>query len=123
MAIRGPDVTQPKPKPFLRWAGGKTWLARQLTPLLPKDGFKNYHEPFLGGGSVYLTLNPQGTSFLSDLNQELIDTYVSVRDILPNVICQVPVPVRNRFPATPTREKTLGICSNTKGSLRSGGGI
>lgn len=86
MTISEPAVTQPRPKPFLRWAGGKIWLTRQLTPLLPKDGFNNYHEPFLGGGSVYLAVDPQGKSFLSDLNQELIDTYTSVRDILPKVI-------------------------------------
>ena len=73
-------------KPFLRWAGGKTWLAKHLSSLLPSDGYNNYHEPFLGGGAVFLALDPAGVSYLSDLNQELIETYVAIRDELPAVI-------------------------------------
>ena len=70
-------------KPFLRWAGGKTWLVRQIQALLPKT-FNNYHEPFLGGGAVFLHIisnnNFTGDVFLSDLNEELINAYVSLRN-------------------------------------------
>ena len=66
-------------KPFLRWAGGKTWLLKHLNELLPSNGFNNYHEPFLGGASIFLALNPQ-FSYLSDLNEDLIDTYETLRD-------------------------------------------
>jgi DNA adenine methylase len=72
-------------KPFLRWAGGKTWLIKHLTNFLPKDGFNNYHEPFLGGGSIFLYLQPE-KAFLSDLNKELIDTYKQVKFNVENVI-------------------------------------
>lgn len=41
--------------------------------------YRNYFEPFLGGGSIFFGLNPSGKSTLSDLNSELIETYKQVR--------------------------------------------
>lgn len=68
-----------KAKPFLRWAGGKNWLVKHLDKLLPKGGFNNYHEPFLGGSSIFLSVNPTKRAYLSDLNKELIDTYSTLK--------------------------------------------
>jgi DNA adenine methylase len=67
-------------KPFLRWAGGKTWLVNRLSEKLNKINFNNYHEPFLGGGAIYFSLDILGKSFLYDFNKELINTYKQVRD-------------------------------------------
>ena len=39
-------------KPFLRWAGGKSWLIKHLDQIIGEQVFNNYHEPFLGGGSM-----------------------------------------------------------------------
>jgi DNA adenine methylase len=75
-------------KPFLRWAGGKKWLTSFINNLLKKEDFKNYHEPFLGGGAVFFAVTPTKKSFLSDLNGELIETYNTVKNS-PNDLIKV----------------------------------
>jgi DNA adenine methylase len=66
--------------PVLRWAGGKRWLVPSLPELLGEHRFNSYHEPFLGGASVFLGIAPEGKSYLGDLNAELIETYERIRD-------------------------------------------
>mgnify|MGYP006431724413 CR=1 FL=1 len=65
--------------PILRWAGGKNWLVKYIPELLPGN-FNNYHEPFVGGGSIYLAVNPNNNAFLSDLNEGLIDMYNAIKN-------------------------------------------
>jgi DNA adenine methylase len=73
-------------KPFLRWAGGKNWLVRRAEALFGQLRFRQYHEPFVGGGSFFFSL-PRGTvAFLSDKNEALIRTYSAVRDDCERVI-------------------------------------
>ena len=72
------DVPKVDASPFLKWAGGKGQLLRQLTPLLPTT-FRRYFEPFLGGGAVFFFLQPQKAT-LSDISAELINVYTVVRD-------------------------------------------
>jgi DNA adenine methylase len=59
--------------PFLKWAGGKRWLIQRFPDLIPSDA-QNYFEPFLGSGAVYFHVRPPGGT-ISDLNEDLIDTY------------------------------------------------
>lgn len=69
------------PRPFLKWAGGKTWELPILRNVRPRD-FGDYHEPFLGGGAHLFDLLSSGFAgrcHLGDLNAELIRTYAAVR--------------------------------------------
>ncbi len=49
------EQAQLKVSPFLRWAGGKNWFIKYIQQQLPTE-FKNYHEPFLGGGAVFFNI-------------------------------------------------------------------
>ena len=63
-------------RPFLKWAGGKSWLV----PTLHRYGFLNSGrrlvEPFLGGGAVLL--NHSGPKLGSDTNAALVSTWEQV---------------------------------------------
>jgi DNA adenine methylase len=72
------------PEPFLRWAGGKRWLVSYRPDLFASLKFERYFEPFLGSGAVYFHVEPE-KAFLSDINRELIDTYIAIRDA-PEVV-------------------------------------
>lgn len=74
-----------KCRPFLRWAGGKRWLLKDIESFLPMNGFNQYHEPFIGGGAVFFHIQPDD-SFISDVNHELIETYNSIKDEIELVI-------------------------------------
>jgi DNA adenine methylase len=75
-----------KVKPFLRWTGSKSWFVRDhLQDYLPDD-YNNYHECFLGGGSVFFALRPDNKSYLYDTNKDLINAYEQIRDNVDLVI-------------------------------------
>ena len=82
MVIQIPKETSPRP--FLKWAGGKSRLIQQYIPYFPKS-YKNYYEPFLGGGAVFFYLQPSA-AILTDINADLINTYYCVRDHVEDLI-------------------------------------
>lgn len=74
-----------KARPFLKWAGGKRKLARQILELAgPFDG--EYFEPFVGAGAVFFEVSAGRGRHINDTNSELINTYLSVRDDLDSVL-------------------------------------
>ncbi|MBC6478349.1 MAG: DNA adenine methylase [Hormoscilla sp. GM7CHS1pb] len=81
--MSSPAPKQVPPRPFLKWAGGKHRLIRQYKDYFPE--FKNYYEPFLGGGAVFFHLRPQ-SAVLTDINPDLINAYCCVRDKVESVI-------------------------------------
>src|SRR3990167_7732993 len=64
--------------PFLKWAGGKRWLANAGLLPLP-TGSTRHIEPFIGGGAVFFRLAPE-TAVIADLNEDLIELYRVMRD-------------------------------------------
>lgn len=81
-------VLAQKVRPVLKWAGGKSRLLPDLLGRLP-DSFGAYHEPFLGGGALFFELANQRRlteSYISDVNQALIDVYQALRDCIGEVI-------------------------------------
>jgi DNA adenine methylase len=82
-------------KPFLKWVGGKTQILEKVLSKFPKE-MENYHEPFLGGGSVLLgllslqeekKLHVKGSIYASDINGNLIAIYKQIQK-KPNEFCE-----------------------------------
>ena len=46
------SVNAARPKPFLKWAGGKGQLLAELLARVPAS-FRVYHEPFVGAGALF----------------------------------------------------------------------
>lgn len=83
-------------KPVLKWVGGKTQIPETVLAEFPKE-IINYHEPFLGGGSVLLgflsqvrngTFTVSGNIYASDLNANLISLYENIRTRPDDVISE-----------------------------------
>lgn len=65
---------------FIRWAGGKSWLVPYVKELIEGLDYNNYFEPFMGGASIFFSMENPHQSYLSDVNQELVKTFCAVRD-------------------------------------------
>lgn len=80
-----------KPKPFVKWVGGKRQLLKQFRDLelYPPEDFdpvtSTYFEPFVGGGAVFFDLLPKDAK-LSDFNNELVITYNVIKDDVDELI-------------------------------------
>jgi len=82
------QITITVPKPFVKWAGGKRQLLPVLSEQFPQK-FGTYFEPFLGGGAVLfhlLSQNPNQKCSVSDLNSDLVLTYITIRDRVEELI-------------------------------------
>jgi len=84
-------------KPFLKWVGGKTQIIKDIISKIPSE-INNYHELFLGGGSVLLavlSLQKQkkivikNKVYAYDLNLTLINTFRQIQNNYKVVVVEV----------------------------------
>ncbi len=72
------EKLQEETYPIVKWVGGKRQLMFELLKNLPKS-YNRYFEPFIGGGALFFELSPEN-GYISDMNEELINLYLVVRD-------------------------------------------
>ena len=92
-------------KPFLKWAGGKYSLAKQLETYLPNHIRKSkeidyYFEPFFGGGGLFCYLHNNNyvikKAYINDINKDLVLTYYVVKNDVDLLIGEL-VRLRDKF--------------------------
>ena len=100
-------------KPFIKWAGGKTQILDNIRLKYPPGLGKTvtkYAEPFVGGGAVLFDILSNynlDQVFFSDINNELIFTYQTIRDnINPLITCLVDIE-SEYLPADESKRKDL----------------
>lgn len=65
-------------EPFLKWAGGKSFLAPVIREMYQHSGSEVICEPFCGAGSIFLEVQAN-RSILSDNNEHLINCYNQIK--------------------------------------------
>jgi len=79
-------------KPFIKWVGGKRQLIDEIHSRLPET-INNYHEPFVGGGAMFFSLNNSdidySMAYLSDVNRHLLAAYSGIQTDVNKVIAML----------------------------------
>ncbi len=77
-------MTQRINSPF-RYAGGKFYARKLILNFIPQH--THYSEPFAGGGSIFFAKTKANHNWLNDLDKELMNCYLTIRDY-PNELIQ-----------------------------------
>lgn len=99
-------------KPFVKWAGGKKQLLPVIHSAYPEElgtRITRYAEPFVGGGAVLydiLSNYKLDEIYISDVNSELISTYLAIRDNCDSLISLLS-DMQNDYLAKPDEERTV----------------
>lgn len=80
-------------KPFLKWAGGKTQVVKDIEETFPKSFSKEeftYVEPFIGSGAVLFWLINKYDNIskiiINDINTDLTNCYLTIKDDVEKLI-------------------------------------
>lgn len=74
--------------PVVKWAGGKSQLLKHYSSYIPAK-FRDYYEPFVGGGALFFYLYQQnriGKAYLNDSNSDLVYLYLSIQNELEGLV-------------------------------------
>lgn len=77
---------EPKIKPFIKWAGGKGQILKEIREAYPAElgkSIRKYAEPFIGGGAVLFDILSKydlDEVYISDVNRELLNTYKIIKE-------------------------------------------
>lgn len=88
-------------KPFLKWAGGKGQLLREIEKYYPfaNGNITKYAEPFVGGGAVLFDILSKydlEEVYISDINAELVNAYRIIRDDIDKLVAILQI-MQNEF--------------------------
>ena len=91
--LRETIIIAKQPKPFLKWAGGKTQLIQQIKKQLPASISRKpltYIEPFVGSGAVLFWMLNQfpnlSQAVINDINTDLTNSYLTIKNKVQNLI-------------------------------------
>ena len=86
-------VENTQPKPFVKWAGGKSQLLSEIELAIPvelKSAEFVYIEPFVGGGAVLFWILQKFPNIkkavINDINTDLINAFFVIRDNVGELI-------------------------------------
>ncbi len=65
---------------LFRYPGGKHYAIDILRPFWEAVLHEEYREPFAGGGSIFFNKPPAKSSWLNDIDKELVTTYATIAD-------------------------------------------
>lgn len=98
-------------KPFLKWAGGKGQLLREIEKHYPFENgnITKYAEPFVGGGAVLFDILSKyelQEVYISDINAELINTYRIIRQDIDGLVTMLNT-MQDKFIAMQTYDRKV----------------
>jgi len=67
-----------KPNPVIKWSGSKSAQSSEIINLFP-EYFGNYHEPFVGGGSIMYHVNDKNI-YAYDICEPLINFWILLKE-------------------------------------------
>jgi len=80
-------------KPFIKWAGGKAQLLKEIGNAIPKHIKQSkftYIEPFVGGGAVLFWILQKYPNIeqavINDINTDLTNSYQTIKENVEELI-------------------------------------
>ena len=117
-------------KPFIKWAGGKSQILGEIQEQYPQNfgnKINKYCEPFIGGGAVLFDILSKYDLYsvlINDINKELINTYIQIRDNVHELISMLKEYEDEYLPSNKESRKNIFYENRNRfNSLKTSGGL